>query len=82
MNETILNLQRMPGYKSKIWDKVTEMHAHFEEQKGFDGLKAGEMARHRLQMKNKYDEIAAEKGLENIILQTSKTSALQAINLS
>ena len=45
MNETISNLQRMPGFKNKIWDRVTEMHNNFEEEKGFNGLRAGEMAR-------------------------------------
>ena len=26
MSETIENLQRMPGYKNKIWDRVTDLH--------------------------------------------------------
>lgn len=66
--DTISNLQRMPGYKNKIWERVTEMHNQFEEEKGFNGLKAGEMARQRLQIKLKNKEMSAERGLENIIL--------------
>lgn len=45
MNETISNLERMPGYKNQIWNKITDMHNRFEEQKGQDGLRAGEIAR-------------------------------------
>jgi len=45
MHDTISNLQRMPGYKNKIWEKITDLHNQFEEQKGCEGLRAGEIAR-------------------------------------
>ena len=43
---------------------------------------AGQEARRRLQEKHHELQEKGKKGLEDIILETSKTSALQAINLN
>lgn len=58
------------------------MHAQYEQEKGERGLLAGQAARRRLQDKQRELQEKGKKGLEDIILETSKTSALQAINLN
>lgn len=45
MQQTIENLKRMPGYKNKVWEKVINMHNQYEEEKGIQGIIAGELAR-------------------------------------
>lgn len=72
----------MPAYKNKVWEKISAMHSQYEEEKGYQGLRAGEDARRRLVDKQKINESKESNNLEDLILQTSKTSALQAINLS
>jgi hypothetical protein len=51
MHETIENLKRMPGYKNKVWEKVMTMHNQYEEDKGIQGIIAGELDRKRLYLK-------------------------------
>jgi hypothetical protein len=41
MQEAILNLERMPGYKNKIWGKIENLHTQMEEEKGHRGTLAG-----------------------------------------
>lgn len=53
MNECIGILQKMPAYKNKVWDKISAMHNEYEEEKGMQGLRAGEEARKRLRDKLK-----------------------------
>ena len=82
LSETVENLKRMPGFKNKVWERIVDMHNHHEQEKGERGLLAGQGARRRLQDKQRELQSRGKDGLENIILETSKTSALQAINLS
>ena len=72
----------MPGYKNRVWEKISNIHSQYEEEKGMQGLKAGEEARRRLIEKQKNTEKAADEGLDDLIKKTADTSALQAINLS
>ena len=51
MSECMENLKRMPHYKEKVWQKVVEMHNTFEEERGQQGLLAGQMAQRRLRNK-------------------------------
>ena len=82
MNECIGILQKMPAYKNKVWDKISAMHNEYEEEKGMQGLRAGEEARKRLRDKLKGQDEAEAAGLDGLIETTAKISALQAINLS
>ena len=82
MYDCINILQKMPGYKNKVWEKISNMHNQYEEEKGLQGLRAGEEARKRLMDKTKKMENAEQKCLDELIDKTAKTSALQAINLS
>ena len=72
----------MPAYKNKVWEKISTMHNEYEEEKGYQGLRAGEDARRRLVDKQKLNESKELNNLEDLIENTAKTSALQAINLS
>ena len=38
----------MPGFKQKVWEKISTLHNQYEEEKGSDGIKGGEIARQRL----------------------------------
>ena len=82
MYDCINILQKMPGYKNRVWEKISNMHNQYEEEKGLQGLKAGEIARKRLIEKTKRTENDEQTGLDELIDKTAKTSALQAINLS
>jgi hypothetical protein len=82
MQETITNLKRMPGFKNKVWETVTGLHQQYEQEKGEKGVRAGEVARERLLLKQQQVEQDTGKGLEKLIQETAETSALQAINLS
>ena len=72
----------MPGYKNRVWEKISNIHNQYEEEKGMQGLRAGEEARKRLIEKQKITEKAEDEGLDDLIKKTADTSALQAINLS
>ena len=66
----------MPQFKNKVWDKVTALHHQIEEERGELGIQAGEIFKQRLQEKKKRQTEDESKCLEQLILQTSKTSAL------
>lgn len=76
------NLKRMPNFKNKVWERIVGMHNQYEQEKGERGVQAGHSARRRLVDKQRELQEKGKKGLEDIILETSKTSALQAINLN
>ena len=42
MTECMENLKRMPAFKDKVWQKVVDMHNQFEEERGQQGLLAGQ----------------------------------------
>ena len=48
MKETIDNLKRMPAFKNKVWNRVTELHNRIEDERGEAGIQAGEIFRQRL----------------------------------
>lgn len=48
MYEIITNIQRNPGAKQKLFEKLQVVHAQYEEEKGRQGLLCGEEARMRL----------------------------------
>ena len=82
MSNVIDNLKRMPKYKDKVWEKVTNMHKQLGEERGTMGIEAGEIFVQRQKDKQRRAEREEVKCREQLILQTSKSSALQAINLS
>ena len=53
----------------------------FNEQKGIQGIQAGEETRHQLTLKRKEKEQAQKRNLDKLIEDTAEVSALQAINL-
>lgn len=53
LGETVENLKRMPGFKNKVWERIVDMHARYEQEKGERGLQAGLDARRRLQEKQR-----------------------------
>lgn len=72
----------MPNLKKKIFEKVNSQYEQFQIEKGEEGTRAGNLARRRIRLKKLADEQQEKDELENLILETSKTSALNAINLS
>ena len=76
MHDCIDILQRMPGYKNKVWEKISNLHNQFEEEKGMDGINAGRVARKRFIQQTKEREDKYQKSLDALILKTSETSAL------
>lgn len=82
MFDCINIMQRMPNYKNKVWEKISQIHNTYEEQKGAQGMLCGELAKQRLAKKEREEEEKFEKGLEALIGETAKTSALKAMNLN
>jgi hypothetical protein len=35
----------MPGFKNKVWEKITTLNNMYEQEKGEEGIRAGEFAR-------------------------------------
>ena len=58
------------------------MAQQWNDQKGLEGMEAGEKTRMKLVRKKKEMEKAQAEGLDEMIKQTAQKSALQAINLS
>ena len=82
MFDAMNNLERYPALKNKVWQQLNDFHLQLEQDKGHKGMLAGEMARQRLIQKQKDEEEAYNLNIDNMVLQTSKTSALNAINLN
>jgi len=76
MSNVIDNLKRMPKYKDKVWEKVTNMHKQLGEERGTMGIEAGEIFVQRQKDKQRRAEREEVKCREQLILQTSKSSAL------
>ena len=53
----------MPGYKNKVWEKISNMHSQYEQDKGEQGLQAGRVARKRFMHKIKDEEEKKEREL-------------------
>ena len=58
------------------------MHQQMESDKGNLGMLRGQQAKQRLQRQRKLAEIENERKIDKLILETSKSSALRAVNLS
>lgn len=76
MSDCINILQKMPSYKNKVWEKISLMHNQYEEEKGMQGLRAGDEARKRLRDKLKNQEEQEAANLDGLIETTAKISAL------
>ena len=48
MEEAIGNMDKVPGMKSKVFNKLTNAEQGWEDMKGFAGIAAGRDARRRL----------------------------------
>ena len=72
LDRAIDNLKRMPNYKNKVWNKVSNIHQRIEEENGNVGVAAGEAFKKRLMQKERHEKKQEEINLENLILETSK----------
>ena len=80
--KTVLDqLERMPGLRAKVFKDVGQMATKFNEQKGMEGIIAGQQTRIALAQKRKERELAQKRNLDKLIEDTAEVSALQAINL-
>ena len=77
----MLNIERIPGMKAKVFNKLSTAEQGWEDMKGYQGITAGREARRRLNELKGSMEDNQEKKLEEMIQQTAQKSALQAINL-
>ena len=57
MGEVLDSLDRIPGMKTKVFGKLQAAEQSFEDQKGYEGIQAGEKARRRLDEKKKTMQI-------------------------
>ena len=58
------------------------MHQQMQHEKGELGVMKGRQAKYNLARQQRLEEIETEKKVDMLILETSKTSALRAVNLS
>ena len=82
MDNALMNLERNPTVKNKVWQQLIEFNQQMDIEKGQKGLLAGQLAKQRLKQKEIEDAEEHERLLDQMILDTSKTSALRAINLN
>ena len=81
MQQCLEHMERMPGLRAKVFNQLGQMTTHWNEQKGQEGVQAGQETRYKLAMKRKEREEAQKRNLEKLIEDTAGVSALQAINL-
>ena len=81
MKTCLDQLEKMPGLRAKVFKDVGQMAAKYNEQKGFEGIVAGQHTRVALAHKRKEREMAQKRNLDKLIEDTAEVSALQAINL-
>jgi len=76
MEEAISNIDRIPGMKTKVYNKLASAEQGWEEDKGAQGIVAGREARRRLNDLKGSLESQQEKKLEEMIQQTAQKSSL------
>lgn len=82
MSDTLHNIKRFKGLKDKTWGRLQEMHQQVMHEKAEIGVMKGRQAKANLQRQRRLKEIETERKIDMLILETSKTSALRAVNLS
>ena len=81
MEEVVQNMDRIPGMKTKLFNRLASAERNWEDIKGNEGIIAGRNARKRLYEGKVNREEQRERKLEEMITQTAQRSALHAINL-
>lgn len=74
-------LEKMPGLRAKVFKDVGQMATKYNEEKGYEGIIAGQQTRVALAHRRKEREMAQKRNLDKLIEDTAEVSALQAINL-
>lgn len=72
----------MDGLKNKTLSKLSEYDHQITHEKGVKGSITGRQANINLKRRLRDKEEEFEKNIDELILQTSKTSALRAVNLN
>ena len=71
MEEAIGNIERIPGMKTKVFNRLTNAEQGWEDIKGSQGIMAGREARRRLADIKGTNDNNKEKKLEEMIQQTA-----------
>ena len=62
-----MNMDRVPGMKTKLYNRLASAEQAWEDEKGADGIMAGRNARRRLFSQKQDREEAQERKLEEMI---------------
>ena len=71
MRNALHHLEKMPGLRAKVYNQVGTMAQQWNDQKGLEGMEAGEKTRMKLVRKKKEMEKAQAEGLDEMIKQTA-----------
>ena len=74
-------MEKIPSLRSKVFTQLGTLTSQWNEQKGQEGIIAGQNTRVQLAKKRKEREQAQKRNLDKLIEDTAEVSALQAINL-
>ena len=67
MEEVMTSMDRIPGMKNKLFNRLSTAEQAWEEIKGNEGIQAGRNARRRLTELKKNREEVQERKLEEMI---------------
>ena len=81
MQTCLSHMEKMPALRAKVFNQLGQMANVWNEQKGQEGIVAGQDTRYKLAQKRKEREQAQKRNLDKLIEDTAEVSALQAINL-
>ena len=81
MKSAMQQMDKMPGFRAKVFNQLGHMASVYNEQQGKQGQRAGFETRQQLSLKRKEREEEQKRNLDKLIEDTAEVSALQAINL-
>ena len=81
MKNCLDQMEKIPSLRSKVFTQLGTLTSQWNEQKGQEGIIAGQNTRIQLAKKRKEREQAQKRNLDKLIEDTAEVSALQAINL-
>ena len=81
MTSALQQLDKMPGFRAKVFNQLGHAATVYNDEKGLQGQRAGFHTRQQLSLKRREREEEQKRNLDKLIEDTAEVSALQAINL-
>ena len=76
MTSVLGHLEKMPGLRAKVFNQLGQVATVYNEQRGHEGIMAGQDTRNQLARKRREREQAQKQNLDKLIEDTAEVSAL------